>query len=96
MWRAPPRSTSRRNRQVGSQTVRDALYAAATKGVVTSANTANNHLLYMAGFSAASPPSNTSPPAISGVRRGRRDAHRIAGRLVRHRADLALEPVAAL
>jgi len=55
------------NRQVSSQTVRNAVYAAATKGVVTSANTANNHLLYMAGFRAAVPPSNTSPPAISGV-----------------------------
>jgi aqualysin 1 len=55
------------NRQVGSQTVRDAVYAAATKGVVTSSNTSNNHLLYMAGFRAAIPPSNTSPPTISGV-----------------------------
>jgi len=58
------------HRQVGSQTVRDALFAASTKDIVTSSQstpTANNHLLYMAGFPAATPPANTSPPAISGV-----------------------------
>jgi subtilisin family serine protease len=55
------------HRQVGSQTVRDALYAAATKGIVSSSNTSNNDLLYMAGFPAATPPANTSLPAIGGV-----------------------------
>jgi subtilisin family serine protease len=33
---------------VTAQTVRDALYAATTRGVVTSSSTANNHLLYSA------------------------------------------------
>lgn len=39
------------------QQVRDGLYAATTKGVVTSSNTANNHLLYTppAGFGATPP-----------------------------------------
>jgi hypothetical protein len=56
------------NRLAGSQTVRDALYAAATKDiVVTSSSTPNNHLLYVAGFKAATPPSNSAAPAISGV-----------------------------
>lgn len=58
------------HRQVSSQTVRDALFAASTKDIVTSSPsepTANNHLLYMAGFPAATAPANTSPPAISGV-----------------------------
>ena len=58
------------HRQVGSQTVRDALFAASTKDIVTSSPstpTTNNHLLYMAGFPAATPPANTTPPAVSGV-----------------------------
>jgi len=44
------------------QQVRDGLYAAATKGIVTSASTANNHLLYTppAGFGA---PTNSLPKA---------------------------------
>ncbi len=45
--------------------VRDALYAATTKGIVTSSNTANNHLLYTdpAGWGGSSPPPNTPPTA---------------------------------
>jgi PKD repeat protein len=47
------------------QQVRDALFAAATKGVVSSAKTTNNHLLYTPpeGFGAPPPPSNTPPTA---------------------------------
>jgi subtilisin family serine protease len=47
------------------QQVRDALYNAATKGVVTSASTANNHLLYTppAGFGVVTPPANQTPTA---------------------------------
>ena len=55
------------NRQVGSQTVKDALYGAATKGVVGNSNTSHNDMLYTATFTAAVPPSNTAPPTISGV-----------------------------
>jgi subtilisin family serine protease len=44
-------------------TVRDAIHAATTKGVVTSSSTANNHLLY-SGFIGGSGPGD-SPPTVS-------------------------------
>jgi subtilisin family serine protease len=44
-------------------TVRDAIYAATTKGIVTSSSTANNHLLY-SGFMGGSGPGD-SPPTVS-------------------------------
>jgi subtilisin family serine protease len=47
--------------------VRNALYAATTRGVVAESKTTNNHLLYVAGFPAATGPSNTSPPTITGT-----------------------------
>jgi PKD repeat protein len=43
--------------------VRDALYAATTKGKVTSASTTNNHLLY--SVLAAAPPTENQPPTAS-------------------------------
>jgi serine protease len=47
------------------QQVRDALYAATTKGVVTGSNTTNNHLLYSpaAGFGGGGTPTNSAPVA---------------------------------
>ena len=44
------------------QAVRDALYAATTKGIVTSSNTANNHLLYSL-FDAGGGGGNAAPTA---------------------------------
>ncbi|HEU4628176.1 MAG TPA: S8 family serine peptidase [Gemmatimonadaceae bacterium] len=43
------------------QQVRDALYAATTKGIVTSSNTANNHLLYT--LFGSTTPTNQAPTA---------------------------------
>lgn len=53
------------NPSATAQQVRDALFNASTKSVVTSAKTANNHLLYTppAGFGGGSPPSNSPPVA---------------------------------
>ncbi len=44
-------------------TVRDALFTATTKGVVTSSNTTNNHLLYSLDLGAPAPPPPPPPPA---------------------------------
>ena len=44
-------------------TVRDALYDATTKGIVTSSSTANNHLLYSLVAGGSQPPTNTAPVA---------------------------------
>lgn len=44
------------------QQVRDAIYDATTKGIVTSSNTANNHLLYSL-LDGSAPPSNEPPTA---------------------------------
>jgi subtilisin family serine protease len=55
------------HRTAGSGTVRDALFDAATHGVVTNSSTTNNHLLYVAGFEAATPPANASPPTVTGT-----------------------------
>ena len=57
------------NRLAGSGAVLNALYAATTRDVVTGSSTANNDLLYVAGFEAATPPAPTSPPAIAGTPR---------------------------
>lgn len=48
-----------------AQQVRDALFSAATKGVVTSSKTTNNHLLYTppSGFDGITPPANSPPVA---------------------------------
>lgn len=43
--------------------VRDALYDATTKSIVTSSSTANNHLLYMGFLNAPTSPENRSPTA---------------------------------
>jgi len=53
------------NHSATPQQVRDALFNAATKSIVTSAKTTNNHLLYTppAGFGAPLPPPNTAPTA---------------------------------
>lgn len=51
------------------QQVRDALYNATTKGIVTSSSTANNHLLYTffsGGGDPPPPPSNVAPTADFG------------------------------
>jgi PKD repeat protein len=47
------------------QQLRDALYAATLKGVVTNSNTTNNHLLYSppSGFGGGGPPPNAPPVA---------------------------------
>jgi subtilisin family serine protease len=47
------------------QQLRDALYAAATKGIVSNSNTPNNDLLYSppGGFGGSSPPPNNPPTA---------------------------------
>jgi subtilisin family serine protease len=50
--------------QAGSQAVRNALYEATTHDIVTSSNTANNHLLHV-----LLRPSNAAPPTISGTAR---------------------------
>ena len=50
------------NPAVTPQQVRDALYAATTKGIVTSSNTTNNHLLYSL-FGGTEPPANNPPTA---------------------------------
>jgi subtilisin family serine protease len=47
-------------------TVRDALYDATTKGIVTSSRTANNHLLYTL-FEGGTPPVNQAPMAAFDV-----------------------------
>ena len=57
------------HRGASSGTVRDALYASTTRGVVASSSTANNHLLYVADFEAATPPSSTLAPAVTGTAR---------------------------
>ncbi|HEV2148666.1 MAG TPA: S8 family peptidase [Longimicrobiaceae bacterium] len=44
--------------------VRDALYAATTKGIVTSSSTANNHLLYTGSDGGSEP---TPPPPTAGI-----------------------------
>jgi len=44
------------------QQVRDALFAATTKSIVTSANTANNHLLYTPPAGFGNVPNNPPPP----------------------------------
>jgi subtilisin family serine protease len=51
------------NTSADALTVRDALYNASTKGVVTSSNTANDHLLYTLDFSGDGTGSNASPTA---------------------------------
>jgi serine protease len=48
-----------------ASSVRDALYGLTTKGIVSAANSANNHLLYTMGItggSASPPPPDTEPP----------------------------------
>lgn len=45
------------------QAVRDAIYSASTKGIVTYSSTANNHLLYTLGFGTVEPPVNVPPVA---------------------------------
>ncbi len=46
------------------QQVRDGLFNLSTKGIITSSNTANNHLLYTLGIPAVGgPPPNTAPTA---------------------------------
>ena len=55
------------NGSASSQTVNGELLGATTRGVVSAANSANNHLLYAAGFVAATVPSNSSPPTIAGA-----------------------------
>ena len=53
------------NPSATAQQVRDALFNATTKSIVTSAKTTNNHLLYTppSGFGGSSPPSNSPPTA---------------------------------
>ncbi|HUE90231.1 MAG TPA: S8 family serine peptidase [Vicinamibacterales bacterium] len=52
-----------------AQQVRDALYAATTKGIVTSSSTANNHLLYslVAGSSTNSSPTSSFTYSCNGL-----------------------------
>lgn len=51
------------------QAVRDTLYGGATKGIVTQANSSNNHLLFVApaGTATAEPTSPTAPSGPAGV-----------------------------
>ncbi len=53
------------NKSATPQQVRDALYDATTKGIVTSSSTANNHLLYTLaiGSGGSTPPANNPPSA---------------------------------
>jgi subtilisin family serine protease len=52
------------NTGASPQQVRDALYNATTKGIVTSSSTANNHLLYtLFGGGTEPPPDNAAPTA---------------------------------
>lgn len=48
-------------------TVRNALYEATTKGIVTSSSTANNHLLYMGFLNGTRPPDENSAPVANDV-----------------------------
>lgn len=50
------------NPTASAQQVRDAIFAAATKGIVTSANSVNNHLLYTLAFGGVEPPPDNLPP----------------------------------
>ena len=49
------------NAGASPQAVRDALYAATSKGIVKSSSTANNHLLYVGSTTATEPPPPTEP-----------------------------------
>lgn len=51
------------NRGATAQQVRDALYAATTKGIVTSSSTANSHLLYIDPNGGGEPAPNAPPTA---------------------------------
>lgn len=47
------------------QQVRDAIFDTATKGIVTSANSVNNHLLYTLAFGGVEPPPDNVPPTAA-------------------------------
>ncbi len=53
------------NTGASPKTVRDALYNATTKGIVTSSSTANNHLLYTLDFSGGGGGTTNNPPTAA-------------------------------
>ena len=55
------------NPGASAQSVRDALYSATTKGIVTSSKTTNNHLLYSVVGGGTTPPPSSPPAAPSSL-----------------------------